>query len=121
MKTTSVNDLDFFNKSHRFVLDIYRITRRFPKYEIFGLTSQMRRAAVSIPANIAEGYARRGKKDKIRFYNISEGSIQECRYYIILSRDLGYLNNSNLLDKLDDIAKMLKQYIKKIEKSVKTN
>jgi four helix bundle protein len=117
MKTKSVSELDFFNKSHRFVLDIYRITQKFPKSEIFGLTSQMRRSAVSIPANLAEGYARKGKKDKIRFYNIAEGSINECRYYILLSKDLSYSIDNNLIDKLNEISKMLKQYIRSIEKS----
>lgn len=69
---------------------IYRFTEKFSKHELFGLVSQLRRAAVSIPANFVEGFKKQGKADKVRFYNIAQGSIEECRYYLILSRDLGY-------------------------------
>jgi len=78
-----------WQKAHLFVLAVYRLTAGFPKQETYGLTSQMRRAAVSIAANIAEGFRRRGKADKARFMNIAEGSIEECRYYLILASDLG--------------------------------
>ena len=78
--------------AHQFVLDVYQSTQTYPKEELFGLTSQYRRAAVSIAANLAEGYGKKGINDKIRFYNIAEGSINECRYYIILSQDLGYIS-----------------------------
>ena len=116
--TKSVRELDVFQKAHHFVLDVYSLTQKFPKVEMYGLTSQFRRAAVSIPANIAEGYARRGKKDKIRFYNIAEGSIKECRYYVMLSKDLKYPINESMIEQLNTIGKMLKQYIKKIEESI---
>lgn len=85
-----------WQKAHKFVLSVYKNTASFPKEELFGLTSQFRRAAVSIAANIAEGYKKKGTKDKLRFFNISQGSIEECRYYLILSRDLNYIETNNL-------------------------
>ena len=83
-------DLIVWRKAHEFVLSVYRYTRKFPKEEIYGLTSQFRRAAVSIPANIAEGFKKRSRSDKARFMNISQGSLEECRYYLILAQDLEY-------------------------------
>ena len=80
-----------WQKAHDFVLKVYRVTRKFPEDERFGLTSQFRRAATSIEANIAEGYKKLSKADKLRFFNISQGSLEECRNYIILSHDLEYL------------------------------
>ena len=74
-------DLLVWQKAHRFVLEVYVLTTGFPKQETYGLSLQMRRAAVSIPANIAEGFRRRGKADKARFMNIAEGSVEECRYF----------------------------------------
>lgn len=79
-------DLIVWQKAHAFVLRVYQLTARFPKEELFGLTSQLRRAAVSIPANVAEGFKKLGKADKLRFYNISQGSLEECRYYLMLAR-----------------------------------
>lgn len=115
----SYRDLEVWKKAHEFVLDVYKMTKKFPKEEMFGLTSQFRRAAVSIPANIAEGYGKKSKKDKLRFYNISEGSIQECDYYITLSKDLKYIDGeSDLSARLATIGKMLKNYIKRIEYDV---
>ena len=81
-----------WQKAHQFVLSVYRITKGFPAEEIYGLTSQFRRAAVSIEANIAEGYKKLSKTDKLRFMNISQGSTEECRDYILLSRDLQYID-----------------------------
>ena len=77
-------DLIVWQKAHGFVLQTYTVTRGFPKEEIYGLTSQFRRAAVSIPANIAEGFRKQSSVDKARILNISEGSLEECRYYLIL-------------------------------------
>ena len=90
METRSFKDLIVWQKAHKFVLDVYNYTKAFPQDEIYGLTSQFRRAAVSIAANIAEGFKRTGKKEKLRFYNISQSSLEECRYYLILARDLNY-------------------------------
>ena len=107
-------DLVVWRKAHQFVLSIYRLTATFPKNEAYGLTIQMRRAAVSIPANIAEGFKKRGKSDKARFMNIAQGSLEECRYYLILSRDLGYGNTDELLKALDEVARILNAYRKTI-------
>jgi four helix bundle protein len=93
-KTRTFEDLDMWKKAHDFVLNVYKITENFPKTEVYGLTSQFRRASVSIAANIAEGYKKKGKADKLRFYNIAQGSLEECRYFIILSRDLKYIHDS---------------------------
>jgi four helix bundle protein len=68
---------------------VYRFTEKFPRHELFGLTTQLRRAAVSIPANFAEGFKKKGRADKARFYNIAQGSLEECRYDMILARGLG--------------------------------
>jgi len=83
-------DLVVWRKAHGFVLATYELTSVFPKYETYALSSQMRRAAVSIAANIAEGFRKRGRADKVRFMNIAEGSVEESRYYLILAQDLGY-------------------------------
>jgi len=83
-------DLLVWQKAHTFVLEVYRLTATLPKSETYGLSQQMRRAAVSIPANIAEGFRRRSKADKARFLNIAEGSLEECRYFLILTRDPAY-------------------------------
>ncbi len=108
----SFEDLLVWQKAHKFVLSIYKLTSSFPKDELFGLTSQFRRAALSIAANIAEGYKKKGVKDKLRFYNISQGSIEECRYYLILSRDLNYAQTDNLKLDLEEVSKMLESYMK---------
>lgn len=92
MGTFGFENIIAWQKAHEFVLNVYKATRDFPKEERFGLTSQFRRAAVSIEANIAEGYKKLGKADKLRFMNIAEGSLEECRDYMVLARDLGYIN-----------------------------
>lgn len=86
----SFRDLAVWRKAHEFVLAVYAFTSTFPKRETYALAQQLRRAAVSVPANIAEGFRRRGKPDKARFMNLPEGSLEECRYYLILAQDLGY-------------------------------
>ncbi len=86
-----------WQKGHQLVLDIYRKTKNFPDDERFCLVSQMRRAAISITANIAEGYRKRGKKDKLRFFNISQGYLAEIYNYIILSRDLQYISEEDFI------------------------
>ena len=85
-------DLIVWQKAHEFVLETYKVTRDFPMEERFALCTQFQRAAVSIPANIAEGYKKLSRADKLRFMNISQGSLEECRYYIILSKDLSYID-----------------------------
>ena len=103
-------DLIVWQKAHQFVLAAYRLSESFPKPEIYGLTSQLRRAAVSVPANIAEGFKKTGRADKARFMNIAQGSLEECRYYLILAADLGYGKTKELDNQLDEIGRMLCSY-----------
>jgi len=103
-------DLLVWQKAHQFVLAVYRLSRTFPRSEIYGLTSQFRRAAVSIAANIAEGFKKRSRMDKLRFYNIAQGSIEESRYYLILVRDLEYGDVSKLIQLLEEVSKLLAAY-----------
>lgn len=110
-------DLLVWQKAHSFVLCVYRLTSKFPREEIFGLTSQFRRAAVSIPANIAEGFKKRSKADTARFLNIAQGSLEECRYYLILSRDIGYAQTEDILEQLDEVSRMLAAYVSAIQKT----
>jgi len=100
-------DLLVWQKAHQFVLATYKYTRRFPKEEIYVLTSQFRRAAISIAANIAEGFKKRGKNDKARFMNIAQGSVEECRYYLILAADLGYGNCDPEMSQLEEASRLL--------------
>ena len=107
-------DLLVWQKAHQFVVAVYQLTQKFPKYEMYGLTSQFRRAAVSVPANIAEGFRKRGKADKVRFLNISQGSLEEARYYLILVKDLEYANVSRLWDLIEEVSKLLDAYSRAI-------
>ena len=103
-------DLIVWQKAHEFVLAIYRFTQAFPKSELYGLTSQLRRAAVSIAANIAEGFKKTSRIDKARFMNTSQGSVEECRYYLILAKDLGYGETHELNSLLEEVSKLLTSY-----------
>ena len=107
-------DLVVWRKAHEFVLGTYRFTALFPKQETYGLCSQLRRAAVSIAANIAEGFRKRGRADKGRFMNTAEGSVEECRYYLILAEDLGYGEMKNLMAALEEVSRLLNAYSKAI-------
>ena len=118
MKTKSFKELIVWQKAHQFVLLVYKMTKNFPKEELFGLTSQFRRAAVFIPANIAEGYRKRGKADKARFLNISEGSLEECKYYLILTKDLDYSRTDQENSLAEEVSKLLNAYSNKILSSV---
>ncbi len=104
-------DLIVWQKAHSLVIEIYNTTKLFPSEERFGLVSQMRRAAVSIPANIAEGFVKRSIKDKSNFYNIAKGSLEELKYYLFLSKDLGYRIDENLSLKADEVGKLLNRLL----------
>ena len=111
-------DLFVWKKAHEFVLCVYRVCRKFPDFEQFGLRSQFTRAAVSIPANIAEGYKKLSKADKLRFFNISQGSLEECKYYILLSKDLGYISNESYIELCSlakETSKLLLLYIQGVQ------
>jgi len=117
MAAQTFRDLVVWQKSHALVLEVYKLTRRLPKEELFGLVSQMRRAAVSIPANIAEGFKRRGKPDKARHMNIAQGSLEELQYFFVLCADLSYLPANPVDDRANEVGRMLTSYIKQILES----
>lgn len=106
----SFQDLVVWEKAHSFALAVYSMTANFPKSELYGLTSQLRRAAVSVPANIAEGFRKQSLIEKARFLNIAEGSVSECHYYLILSRDLGYTNTTGLITQIEQVGRLLNAY-----------
>jgi four helix bundle protein len=106
----SFRDLVVWRKAHEFVLAVYAFTAGLPKQETYGLALQMRRAAVSIPANIAEGFRRRSKAEKAHYMNIAEGSLEESRYYLILAHDLGYGDTTKLASALEDVSRLLNAY-----------
>jgi four helix bundle protein len=110
-------DLKVWEKAHRLTLAAYKATSTFPQHELFGLTSQLRRASVSIPANIAEGCGRSGSPELARFLRIAFGSASELEYHIILSTDLCYLNKSNsehLIKQVTEVKRMLTSLIQKL-------
>lgn len=104
-------DLIVWQKAHEFVLGGYQLSKNFPREEIYGLTSQFRRAAVSIAANIAEGFKKRGYADKARFMNIAQGSLEEYRYYLLLINDLGYGDTKQHMQQLEEVSKLLTSYV----------
>jgi four helix bundle protein len=109
-----------WRRSHALVLEIYKLTTKFPKDERFGLVSQLRRAAASVPTNIAEGSKRRSNAEFGRFLNVSEGSLAEAEYLVMLSRDLAFLPASvaeNILKEITEIAQMLNALRSKVEKN----
>jgi len=112
-------DLKVWQRGHALALEVYRVTESFPKTEQFGLTSQLRRAASSVPTNIAEGSKRRTRQEFARFLNIAEGSLAEVEYLLILCRDLGYLSAAvaaQTLAEVTEIAKMLSVLRAKVER-----
>lgn len=107
-----------WQKSHRLTLKVYNKTLSFPKEEIYGLTSQVRRAVISIPGNIAEGCGRNSEAEMARFFQIAMGSASELEYYLILAYDLGFLinpDNNELNQELLEVKKMLNAFIKKLK------
>lgn len=121
MEVKTFKDLKVWQKSYNLVLEVYRHTKNFPMEEGFGLTSQIRRAAVALPSNIAEGYARRYLKQYIQFLYIAYGSGAELETQLMLAKDLGYLDEKRLeylINKDYEIERMLKALIKSLEKKV---
>ncbi len=116
-KIIHFQQLEAWQEAHKLVLMVYQVTKGFPGEERYGLVAQMRRAAVSIPANIAEGFKRRGIQDKVRFYNIAEGSLEELKYFFILSKDLGYLTSSDdLMAQSETVGRLLNGLIASTER-----
>ncbi|MEK7461197.1 MAG: four helix bundle protein [Patescibacteria group bacterium] len=113
--TPGYKSLHVYQESHKLVIKIYQITASFPKEEIFGLTSQIRRAAVSIPANIIEGWARQTVKEQIQFLYIARGSLTEVCYYLELCQTLGYIDSAReveLKSQTDSIGKLIHGFIR---------
>lgn len=109
--------LKSWEKAHALTLDVYRATKSFPKEEMYGLISQLRRACASVPANIAEGYGRKGDAELGRFLSIAAGSACEVEYHLLLARDLGYLSESQhrkLHDQVCEVKRMLGSFISKL-------
>ena len=112
MKTKSFKDLIVWQKAYRLVLEVYRITKDFPKSEIYGLAQQMRRAAISLPSNVAEGYGRRHKTEYKQFLSIAYGSLSELETQYLLSVDLGYTKKSEIIENLlKEVGSMLYRMI----------
>lgn len=117
--TTRFEDIIVWQKARVFIRHVYTVTKQFPDDEKFGMISQFRRAAVSIAANIAEGYKRLGKDDKLRFLNYSQGSLEECRCYIYLSCDFNYISSAeadNMINEIEETSKLLNGYMFSISK-----
>lgn len=113
-------DLEVWKRGHALVLRVYDLTKVFPDDERFGLTSQLRRAAVSVPSNIAEGSKRRTDRDFARFLNIAEGSLSETDYLLLCAKDLGYIGahaQEQLADEIDEISRMLYTFRRRIEQA----
>ena len=106
----SFQDLLVWRKAHELVLAVYTLTAAFPKPETYGLSLQIRRSAVSVPANIAEGFRRRSRPEKARFLNMAESSLEETRYFLILARDLGYGDTTQLMTALEEVSRLLNAY-----------
>jgi four helix bundle protein len=111
-------DLIVWQKAHKLVIEVYQFTEYFLKTEIYCLTSQIRRSVISIPANIAEGFIKKSEIDKIRFLNIAQSSLEETRYYLILSNDLKYGDSVKILLLLEEVSKLLNAFIKSIKNSL---
>ena len=108
-------ELPVWQKAHQFVLLVYPLTAAFPACETYCLSAQMRKAAISIAANIAEGFKKRGANDKTRFFNTAQGSLEECRYYLILTRDLGYADIVEAETLLEEVSKLLVAYARAVD------
>lgn len=119
MKIRDFTDLKVWQKSHRLVLMVYEISRGFPRNEVYALSSQIRRAAVSVTSNIAEGFSRQTSKEKIQFYYVSSGSLTEVRNQLMIARDLGYITKDKFKELnglVIEICKMAQGLIKSIRR-----
>ena len=110
----SFPDFQMLQRAHRFVLEIYGLTAKFPKSEIYGIISKMRRAAAAIPTNIAEGFRKGNSPDTVRFMNVSQKSLEESRKYLMLVKDLDYADTSDLLVAIEEINTRLEAYTRSI-------
>jgi len=107
-------DLKVWQSAHAFVMEVYACTQSFPKEELFGLTSQLRRAAVSVPSNIVEGFSRWSDKEKVKFYNIAESSLCEAEYQLFLAQELSYSDTTSTQATAGHTKRLLTAFIKSI-------
>ena len=121
MSAKSYEDLEVWQKAHRLVLDVYRMTRGFPKEEDYGLTSQVRRSSPSVAANIGEGFRRSSKSDKARFYQMALASLDETHYHLRLAHDLDYADTKELRARVDEIGRMLNAYTQAVLASARSS
>jgi len=118
-KIKSFTDLIAWKEAHKLVLGVYKLTLSFPQEERFGLTNQIRRSAISISSNIAEGFSRKSKKEKKQFYYISKGSLTELQNQLLIAKDIGYLSNITFKDIANQTicaGKLINSIIKNIVK-----
>lgn len=115
MALTSYKNLIVWQKSFDLCIKIYEITKHFPREELFNLTSQMRRASLSVPSNIAEGYNRNSTKEYIRFLNIAYGSLSELETQFLIAEKLAYISEAKMLDSIEQIKKMIYSILKKLK------
>ncbi len=118
MMPSGFRDLEVWKRAHGAVLEVYRVTNSFPRNEQFGVTSQLRRAAYSIPANMAEGFGRRTTKELLQSLAVANGSLEEMRYFLLLSRDLRYLAPEQF-DKMEKELKAIAQMLAALVRSLK--
>lgn len=117
MIARTYEDLKVWQKAHQVVLAVYRLNQAFPREETYGLKSQIRRSAASVPANIAEGFRRSSKTEKGRFYNIALSSLDETQYHLRLAHDLGYCDTLRLRAQIQEVARMLNAYARAVASS----
>jgi four helix bundle protein len=113
----SFKELIVWQKAHQLVLNVYRATKSFPREEIYGLTSQLRRSSVSVAANIAEGFKKKGTADKLKYMNTAQGSLSETDYHLLLANDLEYFDTVNLLKDVDEVGRLLESYMQGIKRN----
>jgi len=119
----SFMDLKVWRKAHELTLSVYQVTKSFPNDEKFGLVAQVRRSSASVPTNIVEGFKRHTKRDQMHFFNLSESSLEETKYQLLLSRDLGYismLSYDELFQKAEEIGRMLHGYVQSVSKRTRS-
>jgi four helix bundle protein len=113
----SFKELIVWQKAHQLVLNVYKATKHFPKEEVYGLTSQLRRSSVSVAANIAEGFKKKGMADKLKYMNTAQGSLSESDYHLLLANDLEYFNTVGLMKDVDEVGRLLESYMQGIERN----
>jgi four helix bundle protein len=113
----SFKELIVWQKAHQLVLNTYKATKSFPKEEMYGLTSQLRRSSVSVAANIAEGFKKKGTADKLKYMNVAQGSLSESEYHLLLANDLKYFDTEGLMKDADEVGRLLEAYTQGIKRN----